>query len=147
MGQLSVFGRSSSVVGAGISVFCQRPRADDQPGDALTGQGLDFAGRHAGLSPAGVFQCCRVAACINGGRAPGEGAPSLTSLLADQRSRWQRGERIPIEAYLLRHPALTADGDGILDLIGNEIVLRLELGETPSLAEYVRRFPQWSAQM
>src|ERR1700722_5594757 len=68
-------------------------------------------------------------------------APSLTTLLADQRSRWQRGERRLAEDYLAKQPALRADAEAALDLIAHEIQLRLEQGETPDLDEYQRRFP------
>src|ERR1700733_11424377 len=73
--------------------------------------------------------------------------PPLATLLAQQREHWQLGERIPVETYLLRHPSLTDDADVVLDLIGNELLLRLELGERPLLAEFVQRFPQWSAEL
>ena len=73
--------------------------------------------------------------------------PPLATLLAQQREHWQLGERIPVETYLLRHPSLTDDADVVLDLIGNELLLRLELGERPLLAEFVQRFPQWSAEI
>jgi WD40 repeat protein/serine/threonine protein kinase len=66
---------------------------------------------------------------------------ALIELLAEQRARWQRGERLPVETYLARHPELAADTEAILDLIGHEIILRQELGETPQLQEYVNRFP------
>jgi WD40 repeat protein len=72
-------------------------------------------------------------------------APFLADLLADQRASWERGERIPVEAYLLRHPALSKDA--VLDLITNELLLRFELGERPHLREYAERFPQLTAQI
>jgi hypothetical protein len=74
-------------------------------------------------------------------------APTLASLLAQQREQWQLGKRIPVETYLQRHVSLAGDADVVLDLIGNELLLRLELGERPLLAEYLERFPQWSAEL
>jgi serine/threonine-protein kinase len=67
--------------------------------------------------------------------------PALATLLEDQQSRWQRGERLPVEAYLQRHPALTGDREAVLELILHEVLLRLERGETPALGEYQQRFP------
>jgi serine/threonine protein kinase/Tfp pilus assembly protein PilF len=64
-----------------------------------------------------------------------------TSLLDDQNRRWLLGERVAVEDYLAREPALGNDPDSLLDLIYNEIRLREEGGETPELDEYRRRFP------
>jgi WD40 repeat protein/tRNA A-37 threonylcarbamoyl transferase component Bud32 len=74
-------------------------------------------------------------------------APDFALLLADQRAHWQRGERIPCEAYFLRYPALMDDTEAALDLVGNELLLHLEAGERPSLEEFAYRFPRWSAQL
>jgi WD40 repeat protein/serine/threonine protein kinase len=59
----------------------------------------------------------------------------------EQRRRWQRGDRIPVEAFLQRQPGLQADTETILDLIYNEFLLREERGEEPQPAEYLQRFP------
>jgi WD40 repeat protein/serine/threonine protein kinase len=72
----------------------------------------------------------------------GSAGPTLVWYRADQRQRWQRQERVPVEAYLEQQPALRADAEAVLDLIYNEVVLRTELGETPALEEYQRRFPE-----
>src|SRR5262245_15812402 len=71
--------------------------------------------------------------------APGEHATQ--ALLQDQSSRWRRGERVPVEDYLARRPALQGDTEAVLDLITNEVLLRRQAGETPLLEEYQRRFP------
>ena len=62
-------------------------------------------------------------------------------LCAEQRSRWQRGDRVPAETYLAQAPSLAADPDRAVELVYNEVVLREENGEQPQLDEYVRRFP------
>src|SRR5262249_8564593 len=67
-------------------------------------------------------------------------------LLADQRQRWQRGERMPVERYLEQQPDL-ADAEHILQLILNEVILREHDGETPQLQEYQRRFPHLAEQL
>jgi serine/threonine-protein kinase len=65
----------------------------------------------------------------------------LSELRADQRARWQRGERTPVEHYLTQHPDLAADGEALLDLIHGEVEERCAAGEKPSLDEYLARFP------
>ena len=72
---------------------------------------------------------------------PGPGGPAVEGLLADQRRRGLRGESLRVEDYIARHPALRDDTEGLLDLIYNEVVLREEGGEVPSLPEYRSRFP------
>jgi serine/threonine protein kinase/WD40 repeat protein len=62
-------------------------------------------------------------------------------LLADQRSRWDRGERVPVEHFLSNKPGLRDNTEVLLDLIYAEVVLRREAGETPTVDEYVARFP------
>jgi hypothetical protein len=67
----------------------------------------------------------------------------LTLLKADQRGRWQLGESVRVESYLDQHPQLRTDTQALLDLIGNEILLRRERGDHPSLAEYLQRFGEF----
>src|SRR5262245_56238856 len=74
-------------------------------------------------------------------------APLVEVLRQEQRARWQAGERIPVEAYLERHPALQADVEGVLELLYHEVLLREGLGETPQLEEYRARFPQWADRL
>ena len=62
-------------------------------------------------------------------------------LLADQRDCWKRGERMPVEVYLERHPDLRANPEAMLDLIYHEVVLREQIGEEPTAEEYIGRFP------
>lgn len=64
-----------------------------------------------------------------------------TSLLADQRSRWDRGERVPVEHFISKNPELRDNTEVLLDLIYAEVVLRREAGEKPTVDEYVARFP------
>src|SRR5438132_2216911 len=82
--------------------------------------------------------------------APGRSAdlaPPPTRLLLEQRRRWWRGERVRVEDYLQQYPGLQSDGEGILDLVCNEIDLREEWGEAPQLDEYLQRFPQFASQL
>jgi serine/threonine protein kinase len=70
-----------------------------------------------------------------------------SALLADQRRRWQAGDRPLVEEYLAAHPTLAADADSVLDLIYQEIFLREQHGESATLDEYVKRFPQWQGDI
>ncbi len=65
----------------------------------------------------------------------------VLSLLDDQTSHWQQGERVSIESYLANHAFLSSDAEALLDLVYNEVRLRDERGEAPRLEEYQRRFP------
>jgi tRNA A-37 threonylcarbamoyl transferase component Bud32 len=71
----------------------------------------------------------------------------LARLEDDQRARWQRGERALVESYLEQHPALATDPAAAIDLIYHEVLLRQQAGEAPTLAEYLRRFPQWAREL
>src|SRR3954468_1902245 len=86
-----------------------------------------------------------------GGRSPGPvpklGEGEFAALIDDQRERWLRGEPVVVEAYLEQHPSLRSHDETILDLIYNEVVVREQVGQTPRLEEYQRRFPQWATQL
>src|SRR5262249_23254443 len=69
------------------------------------------------------------------------GPPDSEFLLADQRARWERGDRVPVEHFVERQPALRDDSDTLLDLIYAEVLLRRQAGDRPELAEYLGRFP------
>src|SRR6516165_2430956 len=55
----------------------------------------------------------------------------------DQRRRWQRGERITVQAYLEEAPSLRDYPDLVFELVCGEVRLREERGERPRLAEYL----------
>jgi serine/threonine protein kinase/Flp pilus assembly protein TadD len=80
------------------------------------------------------------------GPAPGPLAATAHTpsapLLDEQNRRWREGDCVPVEVYLGQHPWLRSDAESLLDLIYNEIRLREELGETPELDDYCRRFPE-----
>ena len=61
--------------------------------------------------------------------------------------RWHSGERIPAEVYLEPYAALQADVEKALELVYGEFLLREERGETPTLEEYVQRFPQYAERL
>jgi tRNA A-37 threonylcarbamoyl transferase component Bud32/tetratricopeptide (TPR) repeat protein len=71
--------------------------------------------------------------------------PALVAALReDQSRRWRAGDRVPAEVYLAAFPALTDSPDDALVLIGGELGLRLEAGETPTRAEFSARFPRFA---
>ena len=55
----------------------------------------------------------------------------LDQALDDQKSSWNTGQRVLVEEYLRREPALCGDPDAILDLIYHEYLIRQKLGENP----------------
>lgn len=59
----------------------------------------------------------------------------------DQRDRWQKGLRLPIEAYLTLPPLADADEDLVMDLVYSEFILRQEMNEQPTPEDFVKRFP------
>ncbi len=65
----------------------------------------------------------------------------LEQALADQEARWRSGDRVRVEPLLESHAALKPMPEAVLELICNEVVLREESGEHPTLAEYQKRFP------
>jgi serine/threonine protein kinase len=68
-------------------------------------------------------------------------------LRADQEARWQAGEPVQAEAYLAMLPALARDLENALELVYGEFLLREELGQRPTLDEYVQRFPQHASRL
>ncbi len=63
------------------------------------------------------------------------------------RQRWQHGERVRAEAYFQSDPELARDEEAALDVIYGEFLVRSEHGETPSLDEYLTRFPQFAGRL
>jgi serine/threonine protein kinase len=66
---------------------------------------------------------------------------------ADQRKRWQQGDRVSAETYLNNFPSLKANHQALLDLVYNEVLLREENGDRPKVEEYVQRFPHLDAPL
>ena len=73
--------------------------------------------------------------------------PTPLPLIQNHRQRWHNGQRLSVEAFLEQFPPTVLDDDELLDLIYNEVVLREEDGESPELAEYLRRFPQFAGEL
>ena len=73
--------------------------------------------------------------------------PDRERLVEDMGIRWGRGERVLVESYLSSDPALRDTPEVLLDLIYQEVVLREQQGETPTLEEYKGRFPELASQL
>src|SRR5262249_27836811 len=71
--------------------------------------------------------------------APRPQPDRATRLLEEQRARWERGERVRPEDYLAADPSLPTEL--VLDLAYQEVLLRQQQGESPSLSEFVARLP------
>lgn len=82
-----------------------------------------------------------------------EGLPDLTPddlldvIELDRAERWRRGERVKAERYLRDFPAIRNDPEASLVVIYGEYYLRKELGEGPSLLEYISRFPEHARRL
>jgi tRNA A-37 threonylcarbamoyl transferase component Bud32 len=68
------------------------------------------------------------------------GEDLLGSLLDRQQRSWMDGDRPSIDE-ILGDSTLRDDREALLDLVYNEIVVREEIGEVPTLDEYVARYP------
>jgi hypothetical protein len=55
---------------------------------------------------------------------PSQAPLPITLILADQRRRWECGDRILVEAYCQKEPGLRNAPQALLDLICGEMVLR-----------------------
>ena len=67
----------------------------------------------------------------------------LTDLCCtDQRQRWLHGQRPEVEAYVALYGSFYPGAEPAIDLIFGEFLARRELGESPTLDEYCRRFPE-----
>jgi len=68
--------------------------------------------------------------------------PVLVALVAfDLQQQWQRGARVPVEAYLERYPELGAPREPPVELIQAEIELRRQFAAPATFADLVQRFP------
>jgi len=71
----------------------------------------------------------------------------VTVLRVDQRERRRRGQWVPAESYLDVFPAVREDPESAIDLVFAEYLLREQFGDSPTLDEYTRRFPQYADQL
>jgi eukaryotic-like serine/threonine-protein kinase len=71
----------------------------------------------------------------------------LSELRREQSERWQQGDRVLAESFAIRQSELFSDGRLLIDFVFAEFCLRHDLGESPSVDEYVSRFPQLANQL
>ena len=86
-------------------------------------------------------------ACSGPISAPPAVNEQVELLLDDMAERWRRGERLGVETYLELHPWLLEQPETVLELIAEELNLRLETGQDPQTDDFVRRFPQLEPQV
>src|SRR5687768_4799560 len=70
----------------------------------------------------------------------------VEDLLEDQRRRWARGDRVPAQAYLDRHPDIAA-GDAAADLVYQEYLLLAPGGGETAFAGVLDRYPQFAGRL
>jgi serine/threonine protein kinase len=68
----------------------------------------------------------------------------VDDLQAEQRRRWQAGDRVLVESFLQRYPDVASQRQDVIELIVAELRLRRGVGEQPERSEYVRRFPDYA---
>ncbi len=71
----------------------------------------------------------------------------LLALQNDQSKSWRQGQRALVESYVVRDSDLRSDPELLADFIYSEYCLREKYKETPSPAEYFKRFPQVADQL
>ena len=71
----------------------------------------------------------------------------IDRLKQEQRQRWRQGQPQAVEDYLRAYPSLSSQTESLLELIYNEVLLREQRGETPTLAEYSARFPLLAGEL
>src|SRR6266849_3872817 len=74
-------------------------------------------------------------------------AQLVAVLLVDQEQRWRAGEQIPAETYLEMNPVLFSAWSEAFELVEAEFRLRQEQGESPTMAAFSARFPQYAAKL
>src|SRR5262245_2292691 len=60
---------------------------------------------------------------------------------------WRSYQRPSVESLLVEYPGLVADPAAVFELLYAEFLYREELGETPGLAEFQMRFPEFAGQL
>ncbi|MBL8812764.1 MAG: serine/threonine protein kinase [Planctomycetaceae bacterium] len=71
----------------------------------------------------------------------------LNIALQRQSSEWSQGRRVLPEDLTLEISDENTRRDALLELIHNEVILREEIGELPTLAEYQSRYPELAEEL
>jgi eukaryotic-like serine/threonine-protein kinase len=80
-------------------------------------------------------------------RQSDSGDNRVARLIDEMTERWRKGERPRVEQLLDQQPDLWNRPAVVMDLVYEEICLRLEHGETVDPEEIAKRFPQWQQQI
>ena len=78
---------------------------------------------------------------------PPLGDGPLTRARQRKQAAWQEGRHESVEQLVASFPELASDREALLDLIYLEILHRDNKGESPTLAEYRRRFPMLTTRL
>src|SRR5262249_47346387 len=76
--------------------------------------------------------------------APG---PTAAALRIDQRERWRVGQGVRVATDLNDHPVLRGDPEAVFLLVYSELLLRREMGESPTLGEYQATYPEFAERL
>lgn len=76
-----------------------------------------------------------------------ENSETLQASLAQQREQWLKGYRVRPEDLTANICDEQTRRNVLLELIHNEVILREESGELPTLAEYQQRYPEHSEDL
>jgi WD40 repeat protein/serine/threonine protein kinase len=97
--------------------------------------------------PGTMFRCPKCSSLLPPASASAISRRSTEEILVEIRQRMQGGEQVRIEEYLAVQPEIAANTESLLDLVYNEILLRQQHGERPTLAEYQQRFPALAEEL
>jgi formylglycine-generating enzyme required for sulfatase activity len=70
----------------------------------------------------------------------------LSELRSEQGEPWRQGDRIPVESIITRS-AMLPDDNLLVAFVVAEFRLRADLGDAPTVDEYITRFPQLGDQL
>jgi len=74
-------------------------------------------------------------------------APLAERLAAEMAARWERGDCVPAEVFLDRHPELWDRPEEAAELVLEEVAARRARGEASAAAAVFARFPRWQRQL
>ncbi|HYH67029.1 MAG TPA: protein kinase [Urbifossiella sp.] len=78
---------------------------------------------------------------------PGTAEGELRRARAELESSLRGGGDARAEALLTAYPAVATDPEAALELVYTEFVVRQELGQNPTPADWIERFPQYRADL
>jgi hypothetical protein len=79
---------------------------------------------------------------LPGAESPFRRRTLMELIKIDQEHRYQAGNDRPLETYLADWPELAADEELLVELLETECMTRMSIGQVPTSAELVGRFPE-----